>query len=413
MEALIPLVIIVAIGLFVVFQVVTRLITIATPNEVIVFSGPSQKVEGKVIGYRYINGGSRIRVPLVEKVSRLDVTNMIIEINISGAYSKGGIPLNVQAVANVKIASSGPVLQNALRGVLGKSRAEVMRIAKETLEGNLRGVLATLTPEQVNEDKQAFAQSLLDEAEHDLSILGLVLDTLSIQNVTDDQGYLQAIGRRQAAELQARARSAEARTRATAIETQASDARQTALAQLDAQLQIAAAEVERRIKDAESKRFAVISEQESEVAALLARTDAEVKVQLARIEQIRRKLNAEVIEPSRAQRDRLIAEAQGAAARTIEDGRARASAMHDMATTFSERGEQAKQILLAQQLDTFVRQLTSLIHKVEVDSLTLMDGGSSEGGSRSLDMTRTIEELKATTGIDVPALAASFSTRKG
>ena len=78
---------------------------------------------------------------------------MLIEVAVQGAYSKGGIPLNVHGVANVKIAGEQPVLDNAIERFLGVDRARIMAIAKETLEGNLRGVLATLTPEEVNEDK--------------------------------------------------------------------------------------------------------------------------------------------------------------------------------------------------------------------------------------------------------------------
>ena len=116
----------------------------------------------------------------------------------------------------MKVAGEQPVLDNAIERFLGVGRDKIMAVAKETLEGNLRGVLATLTPEEVNEDKIKFAQSLLDEAEDDLRRLGLELDTLKIQDVSDDVGYLDSIGRRQSAEVQKRALIAEARSRAEA-----------------------------------------------------------------------------------------------------------------------------------------------------------------------------------------------------
>ena len=96
-----------------------------------------------------------------------------------------------------------------------------MEIAKETLEGNLRGVLAQLTPEQVNQDKTRFAHSLLEEAEHDLNRMGLVLDTLKIQNITDDVGYLNSIGRIQGAKVRMDAAIAEAKATADASVQQA------------------------------------------------------------------------------------------------------------------------------------------------------------------------------------------------
>ena len=87
-------------------------------------------------------------------------------------------------------------------------------MAKDVLEGNLRGVLSRLTPEEVNEDKLAFAEKLLEEAEHDLGKLGLTLDTMKIQNVWDERGYLDSIGRKQSAEIIKKSRIAEAKAKA-------------------------------------------------------------------------------------------------------------------------------------------------------------------------------------------------------
>ncbi|MCW5836882.1 MAG: flotillin family protein, partial [Labilithrix sp.] len=197
--------------------IVQRLIHICQPNEVLVFSGARRREGARELGYRLVQGGRGIRIPLLETVDRLDLTNMIIDVRVEGAYSKGGIPLNVTAVANVKIASTEPVIGNAIERFLGKRRKVVEAVAKETLEGNLRGVLATLTPEEVNHDRVKFAQSLLHEADMDLKRLGLVLDTLKIQNVSDDKGYLNSLGRKQSAELQMRSRVAEAENRALSI----------------------------------------------------------------------------------------------------------------------------------------------------------------------------------------------------
>ena len=81
-----------------------------------------------------------MRVPLLESVDQMDLTNMIIEVTVRNAYSKGGIPLSVQGIANIKVPGEQPLLNNTLERFLGKSREEIMKIARETLEGNLRGV---------------------------------------------------------------------------------------------------------------------------------------------------------------------------------------------------------------------------------------------------------------------------------
>ena len=204
--------------------VVRSLLFVSEPNEALIFSGTRRQIgPGQELGYRIVRGGRSMRTPLLEAVNRIDLTMFTIDVVVQNAYSKGGIPLNVVGVANVKVAGDEPLLDNAIERFLGKSRPEVMRIAKETLEGNLRGVLAQMTPEQVNEDKTRFAQNLIEEAEHDMHRMGLVLETLKVQNVSDDVGYLNSIGRirgavvrREAAIAEADCKAAEERARGDA-----------------------------------------------------------------------------------------------------------------------------------------------------------------------------------------------------
>jgi len=125
--------------------IISRIIYICPPNEVLIFSGGQRKLpapddENRTVGYRIVQGGRGIRIPLIEVVDRMDLTNMIIEVTVKNAYSKGGIPLSVAGIANIKVPGEEPLLNNTLERFLGKSRDEIMKIARETLEGNLRGV---------------------------------------------------------------------------------------------------------------------------------------------------------------------------------------------------------------------------------------------------------------------------------
>ena len=222
MEMLLTFALVFAALLVVVIIIVTTNLFICQPNEVIIFSGRKrQTADGRTVGYRVIKGGRAFRIPLLEKVDRLDLRTIPLEVAITNAYSKGGIPLSVQGIANIKIAGDEPLLGNALERFLGKELTQVQDIAKDTLEGNLRGVLATLTPEEVNEDRLKFAQSLIGEADVDLQKLGLVLDTLKIQNVSDEVGYLDAIGRKSTAAVLKEAEIAEAENRAESQEKSA------------------------------------------------------------------------------------------------------------------------------------------------------------------------------------------------
>ena len=136
------------------------LLYICPPNEVLIFSGRRHRLaDGASRGFRLIFGGRAWRVPLVESVDRMRLNVMEIPIAIRNAYSKGGVPMNVDAIANVKISSEPARVGNAIERFLGRGNDEIGRVARETLEGHLRGVLATLTPEEVNEDRLKFADS--------------------------------------------------------------------------------------------------------------------------------------------------------------------------------------------------------------------------------------------------------------
>jgi flotillin len=387
---------------FLVAMLYKQNLKICQPSEVLIFSGRStRKSDGRVLGYRVIKGGSAFRWPLIEAVDRLDLTNIPIELLVKGAYSKGGIPLNVQGVANVKIAGDDPTLFNAIERFLGRPQEQIQRIAKETLEGNLRGVLAALTPEQVNEDKIRFAESLLHEAELDLSKLGLVLDNLKIQNVTDDAGYLSSLGRKKSADLQKQSLIVEARAQAEAQIRAAKNEEETSVKQIDAQMRIAQAEAQRQVIDAKTKKDALVAEEQGTVAQLLAKARAEQDVQTARVEQIRRQLVAEVLEPAKASMAANEAKAKGEAAKIIENGRAVAQTFRQLAQTWKRSGPGAKDIMVLQKLEGLTGALLSTLGELKVDRLTVINGGAGGTGSLGQKGLALNEELKATLGVDL------------
>jgi flotillin len=402
-----PIGILIGVGVlaaFILVIVMVRLMHICQPNEVLIFSGAQRRMaDGRVLGYQIIKGGRRVRRPLVEVVDRMDLTNMPIELAVTGAYSKGGIPLNVHGIANVKVAGEQPMLDNAIERFLGVDRHRIMAVAKETLEGNLRGVLATLTPEEVNADKIKFAQSLLNEAEDDLRHIGLELDTLKIQDVSDDVNYLDSIGRKQSAEVLKHATIAEARNKSDAACQSAQNRQQTEISRIDAQLGTLRADMARRITDAETKSSAMVAEAKGDVAAKLARAQAEVDVQKARVEQVRRQLQADVLEPARANKSAAEAQAKGEAVNIVEQGRATAAAMQEIATSWRRVGDNARQVFLMQKMDQLMRIVMSAAGDLKVDRLTVL--GSSGGGQSGSDLASKLislsEQLKAATGVDV------------
>ncbi|GGJ72498.1 flotillin family protein [Deinococcus aquiradiocola] len=219
-------------GIIVVILILQRLLIVVPPNKVLVVSGRARTTsEGDTVGYRVIRGGRAFRIPVLEKISWMDLNTIPLDLKIENAYSKGGIPLTIHAVANVKINGNEPQLSNAIERFLDTPVASLTNITRDTLEGNLRGVVATLTPEEINEDRLRFAEALIEEAEHDMGNLGIKLDTLKIQNVSDGSGYLGSIGRRKTAEVLKEARIAEAERDAEATQAEAQARQRSQVAQ--------------------------------------------------------------------------------------------------------------------------------------------------------------------------------------
>src|ERR1044072_816836 len=409
MSALI-IVLLVLLALSIVFLIsIKGLIYICAPNEVLIFSGGRRVERGRSYGYKLIKGGRGIRVPLMERVDRMDLTNMVIDIQAINVYSKGGIPLTVQGVANVKIAGHEPLIHNGIERFLGKSRQELIQIAKATLEGSLRGILATMTPEQVNDDNLILAERLVQEVEQDMISLGLVVDTMKIQNVQDEVKYLESLGRKRNAEVIAKARSAEAIARADSEIQTAENLERQKRAQIEADTSIARAEAEKRLTETLTRRTALVAEEQSQVFAAVAQARAELEVQKARLEQVQMKLQADIVAPARANAEAAVASAKAQTASIIEDGRARADALRKLSETYRQAGPSARELLLTQKLSGIITALTETIPVTNVEKVTMID--SRAGGGMAGKAIGAVEQVKQIFGIDrvkkINAIAAN------
>jgi flotillin len=134
------------------------------PNTVAVVSGRKRKLpDGSVVGYRLVAGGATFRFPVLEKVDYLSLNVFTIPLEIKRAYTLKGVPVFVKAVANVKIRGDDVSLRAAAERFLGMNHDQIQRVIFQTLEGHLRSILGTLTVEEINNDRQSFAQKLTTE----------------------------------------------------------------------------------------------------------------------------------------------------------------------------------------------------------------------------------------------------------
>jgi len=387
--------------------VVKSLIVICLPNEMVIITGRRRITkDGREVGYRVLHGGRTLRIPIIERVSRLDLTTIPIEVAIKNAYSKGGIPLLVQGIANVKVSARDPIADNAVERLLDKPFAEVMQIAKDTLEGNLRGVLATMTPEEVNEDRLKFAQQLIEEADEDLKKLGLELDTLKIQNVTDEVNYLDSIGREKTAHILKVARAAEAQRSSEAEQIEAAARQAAQVAGLQADLKIAEESNRLRVRRAELEALALAREAEAKVAGEKARVVAEQSLQQERIGLEQRRLEADVLLPANADREAAEQRAKGSAAKISEDGRARLFVLEETIKLYKGAGTEAERIFILNMLPDIIKEITGAVDGMKIDKVTVIDSGGGRGvanaaGQLPTAIIQLTEQIEAATGINI------------
>ncbi len=162
---------------------IAHLVVVVPPNQLAVLSGRRhQEPDGSVVGFRILRGGRAIRMPVIESLHFMDLTNLPLVFEVRNCQARTGA-LVLKVVANVKVASEMPLVLNAVERFLSRSRADIAEVASQTLEGTLRGVVASFTVEEVRSDRVRVAAAVLEEAEADMSKLGLVVDTLTIQDV--------------------------------------------------------------------------------------------------------------------------------------------------------------------------------------------------------------------------------------
>jgi flotillin len=380
---------------------------ICNPNEILIISGRKYKNQrGQEVGYRVIFGGRTLVIPILERVERMDMTTMPIPVEVTNAYASGGTPLNIQAIANVKISSSSSVVGNAIERFLGRNQSEIRRVVRETLEGNLRGVVAMLTPEQVNEDRLNFAERIAADVAKDLGKLGLQLDTLKIQSVTDDMDYLSSIGRRQIANIVRDAEIAEAATIGEADRIEADCQKKAEIAKSKALSVVQQKQNALRKIKADLEQRAKSEEERTTAAAKEARARAEQQFQTVRAELERLRLEADAVLPAEARKQAQALQARGEAAALAENAKAAALVNDMLSKVWQETGTDATQVFLIQQIEMILQEAASIPHRMHLKNINVIDNGDGKTLASLVNVypevvRQFLERVDQTLGIDV------------
>ena len=418
---------VVAFGMLIFLLLLRSFLHICQPNEVLIFTGRKRVKNGVDLGPTVIMphgrsdqpeehaGGGRgrmWRIPVLERVDRMDMRNLSIDIVVDNAYSAGNIPLRIHAIANVKIQSDPAKIRNAIERFLGRDLREMYVVAQQTLEGAVREVVADMTPEQVNEDRLTFAEKLIESAVRDFDKLGLELDTLKIQNVSDSTNYLDSLGRPQIARVLRDAENAENQAMQEITQAQATAKQRSEVAKAHAETAILQKRNLLSKVKAELAGEAESVEREAVAAANTARAQAEQELQRIRSKLEQRRLQVDVIIPAEARRQAEAIRAKGDAAPTTENGLALVEVLEATTTAWNAMGDNAKEIYVIQHLEELISTVVDHMDNIDVHEVNVLDRGDGSAlaayaAAYPQTVAAVLRALRETVGIDIPAVLAN------
>ncbi|HEX3053404.1 MAG TPA: SPFH domain-containing protein [Aggregatilineaceae bacterium] len=387
------------------------------PNEVLVISGRKTRnpETGEKEPYRVVKGGRSFIWPVLERVDVLSLELMTIEVTTDNVYTKQGVAITLEGVAQTKIASDDVSIRTAAERFLSKTRMEILNVAHETLAGHLRGIIGTLTVEEIYRERDVFAQRVQEVSASDLANMGLGIDTFVIKDVRDKEGYLEALGRPRIAEVKRDATVAEQ----SALTREAE-------AKRDFELQKAAYDQEVSRKRAEANLAGTLQENITNQTVRGEQVQIEVierqkQIQVQEQEALRREreLEATVRKPAEArqfeieklanaQRFEIEARANGEAAAIRAKGEAEADAIkaRGLAEAEAMRAKAAawkeyNQAALIQQLIETLPKVAEAIALplAQTDRIVVISNGDgpNTGASKvSADITTILAQIPAT-----------------
>jgi flotillin len=337
--------VVIAFALFVLYLFFKTRYKKAGPDEALIVYGRKKllgksqlrTVTGASQGYRIVRGGGTFIWPGWEAFERLSLKMMTLEINLPHVYTEQGIPINVRAVAQVKVKPDPEAINQAAEAFLGVPTPQVQATIQETVAGHLRGIVGTLTVEKLYRDQRSFQDKIREEAHTDLQAMGFEFKSFVFQEIQDEQGYLDALGQPKIQEALKQARIATANAdRDAALEEEA--ARQTkeekrlqvdtGIAEADKGLSLKKAAIRKEVDVADAQAI-----KSGEMETTLQ------NIQIAEKEGERQKLELNAIVREKADADRYRIEQEAAADRQRREQAAEAVKAEGLAHAQAEAAE--------------------------------------------------------------------------
>ena len=383
---------------------------------------PSDKVlviygnRGTSKSAKCVHGGGAFVWPIIEDYAYLSLTPIGIDANLTNALSKQNIRVDVPCRFTVGISTDPESMLAAAERLLGQSAQQIQELARDILFGQLRLVIATMSIEELNSDRDKFLEAITANVEVELKKIGLRLINVNVTDIKDESGYIEALGQEAAAKAinEAKVRVAEQEkigeigkaeaVRETRIRTAEANA-QAVQGENEAKIAIANSDSSRREREAEAQRKAVAAEKVAQALALEEAYAAEQKAEDARAERERATQKASVIVAQEIEKQRLViaAEAEAEQKRVNAKGEAdaiyakmeaEANGLYQGLTKQAEGYDRmikaaggdatkAYTLLLLEKLPELVKTQVDAIKGINIDKVTVWDNGGGAGDGKT------------------------------
>lgn len=410
------------------------------PNQALVISGLIRRryrvkdSDGKIVvkkfGYRIVRGGATFIIPILERVDKLNLGLMQVDIKTTQPVpSQEYVSVMVDGVANIKIGSDDVSIATAAEQLLNWEQKDIANIAQQVLEGNMREIIGRMSISDLVQNRDKFAAETSRAAIFDMSNMGLEIINLTIQNFSDQDGVVETMAtknivekKRDAdiakAEAEQLGHKAKMEAEALMAEQEKDLALKQAMFKVDADREKAKADIAYTIEEQRERR----QFEEERAAAELVKLQKQTELERQQVEIQREKLNLEIREKAQAEKDaRIFAaeaekaekmakaeaelyEAQKQAEAILLKGRAEAEAIELKAQAMQKYGQAAMLEMVVDKLPEVARAIGEPL--AQTDKIILFGEGATTGMTRDVtgSMLQTFEAMKASVGVDIPQL---------
>ena len=411
----------------------------------VIYGKVGKNSDGSTRSAKCIHGGAAFIWPIFQSYQYLDLTPISIQVDLTNALSRQNIRIDVPSRFTVGISTEQGIMQNAAERLLGLQLSEIQELSKDIIFGQLRLIIATMDIEEINTDRDKFPEQVSRNVEVELKKIGLRLINVNVTDITDESGYIAALGKEAAAKAinDARRSVAEQEREGAIGEANAKMEQRIKVSEADsvaiqgenrAKMDIEMSNAHLREKSAEAQRIATAAEKIQAAKALEESYAAEQDAEAARFALEKATLEANVIVQAEIKKREIELQAEAAAEEIRRKAKGEADAIYakmeaeargaetilkKQAAGFAEvvsaaggDANAALKLLIADKLEDLMRIQVDAIKNIKIDKVTVWDSGAGADGKTSTSgflsgLMRSVpplEEVFALAGMQLPEL---------